>query len=306
MLRNSLLTAGMLSVLLVTSACGTMTADPGSQSPNTAGAGMEANLGGHDKSSDEIGISQRAAAEKAEAAAAAREAREASGAGQAEAAAAEKAAAAAQKEAQASNRAPITSPAVPAPAPAADAAAKAAPQPVPAPPAAAAERIVASASTTAYALREKTPAGGHGRPNGAGGATGTYSDPITVTAGNSRTAARSGLDVKAGTRIYLPDVRRYFIVDDSCGNGYGNGNGPQGSPCRQGDNADAATSTIWIDMWLGGRSMSAEEADNCAAWVTDVQAAVLDPAGNYAVAPGAGVIHDGICDAGYGNTLVRQ
>jgi hypothetical protein len=74
MLRNSLLTAGMLSVLLATSACGTMT-DPGSQPPNTAGAGIEANLGGHDKSSDEIGISQRAAAEKAEAAAAARQAR---------------------------------------------------------------------------------------------------------------------------------------------------------------------------------------------------------------------------------------
>lgn len=302
MLRNSLLTAGMLSVLLATSACGTMTADPGSQPPNTAGAGIEANLGGHDESSDEIGISQRAAAEKAEAAAAARQAREASGAGQAEAAAAEKAAAAAQKEAQAPNGAPMASPAVPAPAPAADAAAKAAPKPVPAPPTAAAETIVTSASTTAYAFREKTPAGGQGRPNGAGGATGTYSDPITVTAGNAKAAAHTGLDVKAGTLIYLPDVRRYFIVDDSCGEG----TGPHGSPCRQGDDADDATSTIWIDMWLGGRSISAEEADNCAARVTKVQAAVLNPASNYAVAPGAGVIHDGICDAGYGNTPVQQ
>jgi hypothetical protein len=281
MLRNSLLTAGMFSVLLATSACGTMTADPGSQPPDTAGAGIEANLGGHDKSSDEIGISQRAAAEKAEAAAAARQAREASGAGQA--AAAEKAAAAAQKEAQAPNGAPMASPAVHAPAPAA-------------------ETIVTIASTTAYALREKTPAGGQGRPNGAGGATGTYSDPITVTAGNAKAAAHTGLDVKAGTLIYLPDVRRYFIVDDSCGEG----TGPQGSPCRQGDDADDATSTIWIDMWLGGRSMSAEEADNCAARVTEVQAAVLNPASNYAVAPGTGVIHDGICDAGYGNTPVQQ
>ena len=65
-------------------------------------------------------------------------------------------------------------------------------------------------------------------------------------------------------------------------------------------------STIWIDMWIGGQSLSAQGADNCASKVTNVHTAVFNPASNYAVAPGAGVAHDGKCDAGYGSTLVKK
>ena len=72
------------------------------------------------------------------------------------------------------------------------------------------------------------------------------------------------LDFPAGTRIYLPSVRRYFIVEDTCGDG----NDPQGGPCHQGVNANGTNSTIWIDMWIGGESMSASGADKCAAKVT--------------------------------------
>ncbi|MER5766036.1 hypothetical protein, partial [Streptomyces sp. NPDC002082] len=135
----------------------------------------------------------------------------------------------------------------------------------------------------------------------AGGA-GTYGDPITIAVGHSLATGKDVLDFPAGTRIYLPDVRRYFIVEDTCGDG----SRPQAGPCHQGVNADGTNSTIWIDMWIGGQSVSASGADKCASKVTDVHTAVFNPASNYAVAPGAGVIHDGKCDAGYGDALMKK
>jgi hypothetical protein len=59
-------------------------------------------------------------------------------------------------------------------------------------------------------------------------------------------------------------------------------------------------------MRIGGEGVDADAADACANRVTNVSTAVFHPASNYAVAPGAGVIHDGKCDAGYGNVPVRQ
>lgn len=120
--------------------------------------------------------------------------------------------------------------------------------------------------------------------------------------GHSLATGEDVLDFPAGTRIYLPDVRRYFIVEDTCGDG----NDPQGGPCHQGVNANGTNSSIWIDMWIGGQSMNSSGADQCAGKVTAVNTAVFNPASNYAVAAGAGVIHDGVCDAGYGSSLVKQ
>ena len=179
----------------------------------------------------------------------------------------------------------------------------------PAPPASAlpiARTAVPDTYITAYTWFDNTPEGSpdisHPVLHKSAGGTGTFEDPITIAVGHSLASGHDVLDFPAGTRIYLPDVRRYFIVEDTCGDG----NEPEGGPCHQGANANGTNSTIWIDMWIGGESMSASGADNCAAKVTDVHTAVFDPASNYAVAPGAGVIHDGVCDAGYGNTLVKQ
>ena len=83
--------------------------------------------------------------------------------------------------------------------------------------------------------------------------------------GHSLATGKDVLDFPAGSRIYLPDVRRYFIVEDTCGDG----NDPQNGPCHQGANADGTNSTLWIDMWIGGESMNASGADNCAGKVTD-------------------------------------
>ena len=299
MRRNTLLAAGMLSVLLATSACGAETgaSNSSAQSSGAANAGVEVSAAA-DKPSAEVGASQRAAAEKAKVAAVAAKTATAAAA---QKAAAQKAAAAAAAKTAAAVKTPVTVPAAPA-VPAV------APKPAPAPvvPASSSERVVHTTYTTAYTWYDNTPVGSatisHPILHSTAGGTGTYNDPITIAVGHSTATGKDVLDFPAGTRIYLPDVRRYFIVEDSCGDG----DDPQGGPCHQGTNVEGTNSTIWIDMWIGGQSMSADGADNCASRVTNVRTAVFNPASNYAVAPGTGVIHDGKCDAGYGNTLLKR
>ena len=63
------------------------------------------------------------------------------------------------------------------------------------------------------------------------------------------------------------------------------------------------TRPTWLDIWIGGEGESESFADDCTEQVTGVRAAVFDPADNYVVASGEGVIHDGKCDSGYGNQL---
>lgn len=175
-----------------------------------------------------------------------------------------------------------------------------------APPSLSAEWVVTTTYTTAYTWHDNTPAGSaaisHPVLHYTAGGTGTYDDPVTIAVGHSLATGEDVLDFPAGTRIYLPDVRRYFIVEDTCGDG----NDPENGPCHQGVNANGSNSTIWIDMWIGGESVNSADSSNCARGVTGVRTAVFNPASNYAVAPGAGVIHDGICDAGYGNALFTK
>jgi hypothetical protein len=180
------------------------------------------------------------------------------------------------------------------------------PKPAPAPVQPSSEKIVRTAYTTAYTWYDNTPEGSasisHPVLHKTAGGTGTYADPITIAVGHSLATGQDVLDFPAGTRIYLPDVRRYFIVEDTCGDG----RDPENGPCHEGTNAEGTNSTIWIDLWIGGQSVDSDGADECAGRVTDVHTAVINPASNYAVAPGAGVIHDGTCDAGYGDSLVRK
>ncbi|MBT1003390.1 hypothetical protein KIH31_12330 [Paenarthrobacter sp. DKR-5] len=211
--------------------------------------------------------------------------------------------------------APAPAPAAPAAAPVAPVAAPVAapapaPQPVPAAAPASNEKIVTTAYTTGYTWFDNTPAGSSAIAypvlHKTAGGTGTYADPLTIAVGHSIINGKDIPDYPAGTRMYIPDVRRYFIVEDSCGDGPT----PQDGSCHQGVNADGSGSTIWLDLWLGGQSATADTAAACAGTVTDgsskLHTVVFNPAPNYVVAPGSGVLHDGKCDAAYGNTLVRN
>jgi 3D (Asp-Asp-Asp) domain-containing protein len=71
----------------------------------------------------------------------------------------------------------------------------------------------ASGQITFYGAADNDPPGSReiAFPNvmhGQAGGTGTFDDPITFAAQQGRFAP--------GTKIYVPDVRRYFILEDTC------------------------------------------------------------------------------------------
>ncbi len=163
--------------------------------------------------------------------------------------------------------------------------------------AAASEQIIDKAYTTGYTWYDNTPPGSAAiaKPvlhNVAAG-VGTYADPITVAVGINESGT---WDYPAGTRMYVPNLRRYLIVEDQCG-------ANASSPCHSLAKAPSGATT-WIDIWVDGRETSDANATACANKITALHRIVVNPASTYAVASGSGVFHDGACDSGYGETLV--
>ncbi|WP_455835237.1 hypothetical protein [Pseudarthrobacter siccitolerans] len=158
---------------------------------------------------------------------------------------------------------------------------------------------------TAYTWFDNTPAGSpvisHPVIHQSAGGTGTYDDPVTIAVGHSLATGQQILDYPPGTRIYVPDLRRYVIVEDTCGDGPT----PEEGPCHTGAE-EFGDASIWLDVWIGGEDQSAEFARRCTRQVTGVRTVVFDPPDNYVVADGNGVIHDGKCDSGYGDELVTK
>lgn len=165
-----------------------------------------------------------------------------------------------------------------------------------------------AAYTTAYSYFDNTPPGSaeisHPTLHTRAGGRGTFADPITVAVGHSIINGRDVLDVPRGTRFYFPDLRKYGIVEDTCGDGAR----PQNGPCHSLKTAPKGA-RLWVDVWIGGDSGSTRrQADDCMSKVTDATGAVhtiiRNPAVGYAVITGP-VLKDGKCRAGYGNTVRR-
>ncbi|MDP9890478.1 hypothetical protein [Pseudarthrobacter enclensis] len=167
------------------------------------------------------------------------------------------------------------------------------------------ESVRTDVVVTAYTWFDNTPPGSALISNPVlhktAGGTGTYSDPVTLAVGHSRSTGEDVLDIPAGTRIYLPDVRRYFIVEDTCGDGPR----PEEGPCHTGA-AKFGNASLWIDMWIGGKDESGSFVRNCARKATGITTAIFNPQDHYPVASGHGVIHDGKCDAGYGKGVAGK
>ena len=70
--------------------------------------------------------------------------------------------------------------------------------------------------------------------HGQAGGSGTYDNPTTV-------AVRKGSRWKPGTRMYLPHLAKYLIVEDSC----------------------ASCTADWIDVWVGGRGSDSADVLAC-------------------------------------------
>lgn len=95
------------------------------------------------------------------------------------------------------------------------------------------------------------------------GGVGTWKDPITVAVGAGR--------FPFGTRFYLPELKKYFIVEDLCG------------ACHDGRNGGAYT----LDVWVDGSHLSSGGAASCASRVTGVQPGIEDPRSDLPVATGS-------------------
>ena len=105
---------------------------------------------------------------------------------------------------------------------------------------------------TGYTYFDNTPPGAdisYPTVHREAGGTGTYDDPITLAVGHSRMDGRDILDIASGTRIYIPVVRKYFVVEDTCGDG----ENPQLSGCHVlSTEAQAVGARYWFDLWIGG------------------------------------------------------
>ncbi len=102
---------------------------------------------------------------------------------------------------------------------------------------------------TFYGWYDNTPPGGdiaYPQIHSTAGGKGTYADPITF--------ATSTSELKAGTKVWVPRVKKYFIMEDGCDecSDDWNGHGPNGGPGLR-----------HIDLWLGGKGGSAFDAIDC-------------------------------------------
>lgn len=171
------------------------------------------------------------------------------------------------------------------------------PTPIPVPPVVQGGETRFIAYTTGYGYPDNTPAGNAiSNPiihSGAGG-TGTYADPITLAVGHSITNGKDTLDYTAGSKFYVPNLRKYFIVEDTCGDG----SQPQNGPCHTGYNGHP-----WVDLWVGGTSATKSATLACEDTITDLHEVIENPASNYAVVTGP--VFNGVCATQYGDTVVQ-
>jgi hypothetical protein len=102
---------------------------------------------------------------------------------------------------------------------------------------------------TFYGWWDNTPPGGaiaYPQIHKTAGGKGTYADPITF--------ATTSKALKPGTKVYVPRVKKYFIMEDSCTecSQDWDGRGPNGGPKLR-----------HIDLWIGGKGGSPMAAIDC-------------------------------------------
>ncbi len=161
--------------------------------------------------------------------------------------------------------------------------------------------VLFTAYTTGYGWWDNTPPGStdiaYPVIHQTAGGTGTYADPITVAVGHVITNGIDTPDFAPGTIWYIPYLRRYFIVEDACGDGPT----PQDEPCH--DLASAPHGTqVWLDLWADGSQMTEAESNACEGAITGLHSVIENPAPDYAVV--SGPIAGSTCSQQYGDTPV--
>jgi hypothetical protein len=101
-------------------------------------------------------------------------------------------------------------------------------------------------SMTFYGYFDNSPPGtaiAHPVIHGGAGGVGTFDDPITFAV-----APEVQNKVPAGTRIYIPSLQKYFIMEDDC-----TSSGPGGAPVQgQGCDGELANGVNEFDLWIDG------------------------------------------------------
>jgi hypothetical protein len=175
----------------------------------------------------------------------------------------------------------------------------------PTPAAAETGTVIRTGYTTGYGYWDNTPAGSTTISNPVthktAGGTGTWADPATVAVGHTIVNGKDTLDYPAGTRIYIPNLRKYFIVEDTCGDGPT----PQNTACHN-TAGSAPGVTVWVDVWVGGQNGTHAASDACESTLTDgngpLHTLIINPSiRTYPVVTGD--ISGATCRANYGNTV---
>ena len=150
--------------------------------------------------------------------------------------------------------------------------------------------VIPKAYITGYSWFDNTPPGSaaisHPQIHKTAGGTGTWADPITLAVGHDLSSGKDVLDYPAGSRFYIPDFKRYFIVEDTCGDGPTPENGPCHVPPRG--------ATTWLDVWIGGASGTKASTDACMNKLTGIHQVVLTPDANRPVDAGE-IFSNGAC-----------
>lgn len=133
---------------------------------------------------------------------------------------------------------------------------------------------------TGYSFWDNTPPGSADISNpvihSKAGGTGTFNDPITIAVGHSIINGKDILDYPAGTKFYIPNLHRYAIVEDTCGDG----NSPQNGPCHTGHQGHP-----WLDIYVG-KGASKQASDACMDSITEVHTIIQNPIATYPVVTG--------------------
>lgn len=172
------------------------------------------------------------------------------------------------------------------------------PPPTPVPTPSAGEIIHLNTYTTGYGYPDNTPANSAAISNPVlhtvAGGTGTFADPITVAVGHVISGGKDTIDFPAGRKFYVPNLRRYFIVEDTCGDG----STPQNGPCHNVATADKGA-TLWLDLWVGGVGQGKSGTIACEDAITALHTVIENPIATYPVV--AGQVYSGTCSQQFGN-----
>jgi len=114
-----------------------------------------------------------------------------------------------------------------------------------------------TARLTGFSRQDNTPPGSAdircGQIHKKAGGVGTYTDPITAAVPGR---GGKGMETPAGTRLYVPDLKRYFIVEDS---------------------GATKGSTTHFDLWVGGKGFSKSASDKCMNQLTGNATVIINP-----------------------------